>query len=46
MGEKTLIVPWQALEVIRDNNALVLNISQQWLQQTPAGAEGAHSPKE
>jgi sporulation protein YlmC with PRC-barrel domain len=46
MGEKTLIVPWQALEVTRDNNALVLNISQQWLQQTPTDATGAHSPKE
>jgi sporulation protein YlmC with PRC-barrel domain len=46
MGEETLIVPWQALEVTRDDNALVLNISQQWLQQTPADAEGAHSLKE
>jgi sporulation protein YlmC with PRC-barrel domain len=46
MGEETLIVPWQALEVARDDNALVLNISQQWLQQTPADAERAHSLKE
>jgi sporulation protein YlmC with PRC-barrel domain len=46
MGEETLIVPWQALEVTRDDNALVLNISQQWLRQTPADAEGAHSLKE
>jgi hypothetical protein len=43
MGEKTLIVPWQALEVTRDGNALVLNISQQWLQQMPADAEGQTS---
>lgn len=46
MGKETLIVPWQALEVSRDDNALVLNISQQWLQQTPADAAGAHSRKE
>jgi sporulation protein YlmC with PRC-barrel domain len=46
MGEETLIVPWKALEVTRDDNALVLNISQQWLQQTPADTAGAHLPKE
>ena len=46
MGEKTLIVPWQALKATRDHNALVLNISQQWRQQTPADAAGAHSLKE
>jgi sporulation protein YlmC with PRC-barrel domain len=46
MGQETLIVPWKALEVTREDNALVLNISQQWLQQTPADAEGAHSRKE
>jgi len=46
MGEKTLIVPWQALEVTRDDNALGLNISEQWLQQAPADAAGAQSLKE
>ena len=45
-GGKDAYCAPQALEVTRDDNALVLNISQQWLQQTPAGAEGAHSLKE
>jgi hypothetical protein len=44
LGEKTLIAPWQALEVTRDDNALVLNVSQQWRQQAPAEAEGQASP--
>jgi sporulation protein YlmC with PRC-barrel domain len=44
MGEKTLIVPWQALEVARDNNVLVLKLSQQWRQQGLADATGSASP--
>src|SRR5262245_28657078 len=36
MGEKTVIVPWNALEVARDGKALVLNVSPQMLQQVPA----------
>lgn len=43
MGEKTLLVPWQALEVTHDDNALVLNVSQQWLQQAPADVAGQAS---
>ena len=34
LGEKTLVVPWQAMEVTRDKNTLLLNVSQQWLQQS------------
>jgi len=36
MGEKTVIVPWNALEVARDGKSLVLNVSPQMLQQAPA----------
>jgi sporulation protein YlmC with PRC-barrel domain len=36
MGEKTVIVPWYALEVARDGTSLVLNVSPQMLHQTPA----------
>jgi sporulation protein YlmC with PRC-barrel domain len=43
MGEKTLLVPWQALAVSRDDNALTLTVSQQWLQQSPTDAEGRES---
>ena len=35
MGEKTVIVPWNALEVARDGKSLVLNVSPQMLQQPP-----------
>ena len=35
MGEKTVIVPWNALEVARDGKSLVLNVSPQMLQQAP-----------
>jgi hypothetical protein len=44
LGEKTLLVPWQALELTRDDNALVLTVSHQWPQQAPAEAEGQTSP--
>jgi sporulation protein YlmC with PRC-barrel domain len=40
MGEKTVIVPWNALEVARDGKSLVLNVSPQMLQQAPAYAKG------
>ena len=43
MGDKTLMVPWQAMEVTRDGNSLVLNVSQQWLQPAPADAAGQAS---
>jgi sporulation protein YlmC with PRC-barrel domain len=36
MGEKTVIMPWNALEVARDGKSLVLNVSPQMLQQAPA----------
>jgi sporulation protein YlmC with PRC-barrel domain len=40
MGEKTVIVPWNALEVGRDGKSLVLNVSQQMLQQAPVYEKG------
>jgi sporulation protein YlmC with PRC-barrel domain len=40
MGEKTVIVPWNALEVGRDGKSLVLNVSPQMLQQAPAYEKG------
>jgi len=40
MGEKTIIVPWNALEVARDGKSLVLNVSPQMLQQAPAYEKG------
>jgi len=43
MGEKTVIVPWNALEVARDGKALVLNVSPQMLQQAPAYTKGKES---
>jgi len=47
MGEKTIIVPWNALEVARDGKALVLNVSPQMLQQAPPyekGKEPVYAP--
>jgi sporulation protein YlmC with PRC-barrel domain len=47
MGEKTVIVPWNALEVARDGKSLVLNVSPQMLQQAPAyekGKEPVYAP--
>jgi sporulation protein YlmC with PRC-barrel domain len=40
MGEKTVIVPWNALEVARDGKSLVLSVSPQMLQQAPAYEKG------
>jgi sporulation protein YlmC with PRC-barrel domain len=40
MGEKTVIVPWHALEVARDGTSLVLNVSPQMLHQTPPYEKG------
>jgi len=40
MGEKTVIVPWNALEVARDGKSLVLNVSPQMLQQAPVYEKG------
>ena len=40
MGGKTVIVPWNALEVTRDGKSLVLNVSPQMLQQAPAYEKG------
>jgi sporulation protein YlmC with PRC-barrel domain len=40
MGERTVIVPWNALEVARDGKSLVLNVSPQMLQQAPAYEQG------
>jgi len=43
MGGKTVIVPWNALEVGRDGKSLVLNVSPQMLQQAPAYEKGKES---
>ena len=40
MGENTVIVPWNALEVARDGKSLVLSVSPQMLQQAPAYEKG------
>src|SRR5262245_47987819 len=40
MGEKTVIVPWNALEVVRHGASLVLNVSPQTLQQAAAYEKG------
>jgi len=40
MGEKTIVVPWNALEVARDGKSLVLNVSPQTLQPVPAYEKG------
>ena len=40
MGEKTVIVPWNALEVARDGKSLVLNVSPPMLQQAPTYEKG------
>jgi sporulation protein YlmC with PRC-barrel domain len=40
MGEKTVIVPWNALDVARDGKSLVLNVSPQMLQQAPTYEKG------
>ena len=39
MGEKSVIVPWNALEVARDGKSLVLNMSPQMLPQAPSYAK-------
>jgi sporulation protein YlmC with PRC-barrel domain len=47
MGEKTVVVPWNALEVARNGKSLVLNVSPQMLQQAPAyekGKEPVYAP--
>ena len=43
MGEKTVVVPWNALEVARDGKSLVLNVSPQMLPQVPAYEKGKES---
>jgi hypothetical protein len=40
IGEKTVVMPWNALEVARDGKSLVLNVSPQMLQQVPAYEKG------
>src|SRR5262245_56978770 len=40
MGEKTVVVPWNALEVARNGKSLVLNVSPQMLQQAPTYEKG------
>jgi sporulation protein YlmC with PRC-barrel domain len=40
MGEKTVVVPWNALEVVRNGKSLVLNVSPQMLQHAPAYEKG------
>ena len=43
MGEKTVIVPWHAIEVARNGKSLVLNLSQPMLQQAPIYEKGKES---
>jgi sporulation protein YlmC with PRC-barrel domain len=43
MGEKTVVVPWHAIEVARNGKSLVLNLSQQMLQQAPLYEKGKES---
>jgi sporulation protein YlmC with PRC-barrel domain len=40
MGEKTVVVPWHALEVARDGKSLVLNVSPQMSPQVSAYEKG------
>jgi sporulation protein YlmC with PRC-barrel domain len=40
MGEKTVVVPWNALEVARNGKSLVLHVSPQMLQQASADDKG------
>jgi sporulation protein YlmC with PRC-barrel domain len=40
MGEKTVVVPWHALEVARDGKSLVLNVSPQMLPPVSAYEKG------
>ena len=40
MGEKTVVVPWNALEVARDGKSLVLNVSPQMSPQVSAYEKG------
>jgi len=40
MGEKTVVVPWNALEVARNGKSLVLNVSPQMLQPASASEKG------
>jgi sporulation protein YlmC with PRC-barrel domain len=43
MGEKTIIVPWNTLEVARDGRSVVLNASKQLLQDAPEYKQGKES---
>jgi sporulation protein YlmC with PRC-barrel domain len=43
MGEKTVVVPWHAIEVARNGKSLVLNLSQQMLQQALPYEKGKES---
>jgi sporulation protein YlmC with PRC-barrel domain len=36
MGEKTIVVPWHAIEIARNGQSLALHLSPQMLQQAPA----------
>ena len=38
MGEKTIIVPWSAMQVVRDGSALLVTLSPEGLEPAPAGA--------
>lgn len=38
MGEKTIIVPWQALQVVRDGRSLTVTLLHQGLEPTPTEA--------
>jgi sporulation protein YlmC with PRC-barrel domain len=43
MGEKTIIVPWNTLEVARDGRSVVLNASEQLLKEAPEYQQGKES---
>jgi len=40
MGEKSILVPWHTMEVARNGNSIVLNVSRQVLQQAPNYEKG------
>src|SRR5262249_13784336 len=43
MGEKSVIVPWHAIEIARTGKSLVLHLSPQMLQQAPIYEKGKES---
>ena len=46
VGEKTIVVPWRALEIARDGNSLMVKTSKQLLQQAPEATPTPNSDKQ